>query len=89
MIKDVKYLGGYRLKVTIHDGTEKVIDLESFLRSSSRPSVRKYLNKKLFAKVRIVYGAPSWGDNEMDINPINIIRDKYTVKEPALAGVIY
>jgi hypothetical protein len=79
MIRDVKYLKDYQLKVFFLDGTVKEIDLYPFMSSSSHPLIRKFLNKRLFKDFRIEYGALAWGDNEFDINPVNIYEGDFDV----------
>ena len=81
-ITQVKYLQSYKLLVTIDNGDKKKIDLEDFLRSSTHPLIRKYLDKKKFRKVRLdKRAALCWGNNEMDINPESIIQDEFTISD--------
>ncbi|MFA6570300.1 MAG: hypothetical protein WCT77_03610 [Bacteroidota bacterium] len=83
-IVEIKYLFDYKLIVKIHNikgvfnDSEKIIDLEAFLKTSNNRLVEKYLDKSLFSKVYLDdTGTPCWGDNEFDINPLNIFVGKY------------
>lgn len=83
-IVEIKYLFDYKLLIKVHDirgisyDFEKFIDLESFLKTSNNKLVKKYLDKSLFSKVYLdKFGTPCWGDNEMDINPLNIFEGMY------------
>ncbi|PKP42465.1 MAG: hypothetical protein CVT95_12485 [Bacteroidetes bacterium HGW-Bacteroidetes-12] len=79
-IVTIKHIRNYLLEVVYENGTIKKIDLENFLKSSSHPLIRKYLDVNLFSQVYLdEFGTPCWGDNEFDINPENILNDKYTV----------
>lgn len=78
-IVTIKHIDNYKLEVVYENGTKKIIDLEEFLKSSNHPLIRKYLDVNLFSQVYLdEFGTPCWGDNELDINPENILNDKYT-----------
>ena len=49
-----------------------MVDLYSFLSTSTFPFISKYLDLVLFKQVRVDYGTIAWGDNDMDINPLSI-----------------
>ena len=72
MIKSVEYISDYLLHVVFKDGQERLIDLYSFLSSSTFPFISKYLDLDLFKQVKVNYGTIAWGDNDMDINPLSI-----------------
>jgi len=77
MITSVKHVKDYKLIVKFEDDTIKYIDMYPFISSSSHPLIRKFLNMKLFKKVRIEHGTLAWGDNEFDINPISIYKGQF------------
>lgn len=80
MIATIKHIGNYRLEVVYENGMVKIIDLENFLKSSTHPLIKKYLDVNLFSQVCLdKHGVPCWGDNEFDINPESILNDEYTV----------
>ncbi|MBQ4433221.1 MAG: DUF2442 domain-containing protein [Bacteroidales bacterium] len=41
------------------------------------PIIRQYLDLDKFRQFRVEDGALAWGDNEFDLNPINIYRGQY------------
>jgi len=72
-LKEVKYIGGYKLELIFENGKRKIHDFKNFLFSSSHPLVKKYKRLNLFKKVKIdSTGCLTWGDNEMDFNPYNL-----------------
>lgn len=75
-------MSDFKLKVTINDGSEKIIDLQNFIKSVAKGYLEKYADKKFFAKVYLdKFGIPCWGNNEMDICPEDIIAGKYDLKK--------
>ncbi len=64
-IISAKYLSGYAIRIKFSDGTEKVVDFKPFLSKSLHPSIKKYLNEKLFAGYNIIDGNLNWNDYEM------------------------
>lgn len=64
-IVNVKHAGDYRLEISFSDGIRRIIDLESFLRRSSHPDIRKYLDQELFRRFTIENGDLMWGDYEL------------------------
>ncbi len=77
MIKQATYLADYRIKVLFDDGTTRDIDLYGFLSKSRLPIIRQYLDLDKFRQFSVEDGALAWGDNEFDLNPINIYRGQY------------
>jgi hypothetical protein len=64
-IEKAVYLNNYRVELLFNDGKIEIIDLDEFLKKSSNPQTRKYLNKEFFRKFKIVTGDLVWGDYEM------------------------
>ncbi|TRX31918.1 DUF2442 domain-containing protein [Flavobacterium sp. ZT3R18] len=64
-IKSAKYLGGYTLHIIFDDETEKFIDFKPFLDKSQNPSIKKYLDQKLFSSYQIVDGNLNWYDYDL------------------------
>lgn len=79
-----KYLRDYEIEVSFSDGQSKVIDLHKFVSESKSPLIRKYLDKSLFANVKVEYGTICWGDNGFDINPENIYNGDFDKKATRL-----
>jgi hypothetical protein len=81
-IKNAEYITGYQLRVWFTDGTNRIISLYSFLNQSKNHLINKYLNLDLFKQFRVEDGALCWGDNEFDLNPVNIYKGDYDLKKP-------
>lgn len=77
MIQKAVYIKDYQIEVYFTDGKTRTIDLFTFLSSSNHPLINKYLNIELFKQFRIEMGTICWGDNEFDLNPLNIYNGKY------------
>ena len=61
-ITAAEHVADYRVKVTFSDGAERVADFESFLRRSTNPQIRAYLEPARFAHFRVEQGGLIWGD---------------------------
>ena len=77
MIQKAEYIKDYQLKVYFADGKIRTIDLLDFLSTSNHPLINKFLDVSLFKQFRIEMGTLCWGDNEFDLNPMNIYIGKY------------
>ena len=77
MITNATYQGNYNILVQFDDGTTRLTDFFPFLSSSKFAFVRKYLNKDLFRQFYFNSWGLCWGDNEFDINPIDIYNGKF------------
>ncbi|GAB3961913.1 hypothetical protein GCM10028805_61640 [Spirosoma harenae] len=65
--------GEHQLDVRFSDGKIISADFTEFLQKNPNPLIRKFLDPTLFKTVSLdEYGVLTWGDNEMDINPISI-----------------
>lgn len=69
-ITSAKYIGDFAIRIYFNDGANRLVDFKPFLESSLHPSIRKYLNEKLFAKFDIVDGNLNWNDYDL-IFPVN------------------
>jgi hypothetical protein len=69
-IKQANYLSDYAIRITFNNGVEKLIDFKPFLSKSLHPSIKKYLNEKLFSNFAITDGNINWNDYEL-IFPIS------------------
>ncbi len=69
-IKDVKYSGGYSLRIKFSDETIREVDFEPFLKRSLHPEIRKYLKRKNFSNYIVKDGELMWGDFDL-IFPIS------------------
>ena len=64
-IVDATYVDDYRLLITFNDGISRIVDFGDFLRGSSHPDVKKYLDIKNFKAFHIEYGDLMWGDFDL------------------------
>jgi len=64
-IEKAEYIGDYKIRFSFSDGTERIIDFDSFLKNAKNPMTKKYLDKQLFEKYTIEYGNIIWNDYEM------------------------
>lgn len=61
-ILQVARLADYKLKLCFSDGVDREIDFEPFLRRSSNPMIRAYLDRQKFANFRLEHGNLIWDD---------------------------
>jgi len=80
-VKNAEYITGYQLKVWFADGTIRIINLYGFINKSKNHLINKYLKLDLFKQFRIEDGTICWGDNEFDLNPLNIYKGDYDLKK--------
>ena len=73
-IVSVKYISGYKIKITFDSGLDNIVDFELFLSNSQHPSIRKYLDLKKFKQFQIVNGNLNWNDYDM-IFPLTDLRN--------------
>ena len=59
------YIDDYRLHLVFSDGKERVVDFSSFLKGSSNPMNRKYLDLDIFRNFTIQYGDLVWDDYDL------------------------
>jgi hypothetical protein len=59
------YLGDYALRIYFNDSSNKVVDFKYFLENSMHPSIRKYLDEKMFKEFEIVDGNLNWQDYDL------------------------
>jgi hypothetical protein len=55
----------YKLRIHFSDDTSRTIDFEPFLKPSSNPMIRAFLDPKRFADFKIVDGNLMWGDYDL------------------------
>ena len=64
-IDSAKYLPDYAIRLFFNDGTEKLVDFKPFLSKSLHPSIKKYLDEKMFSNFRLTDGNLNWNDYEL------------------------
>ena len=73
-IKSAKYIGDFAIRISFNDGVNRLVDFKPFLESSLHPSIRKFLNEKLFKKFNLVGGNLNWNDYDL-IFPIGDLHE--------------
>lgn len=64
-IKSAKYIGDFAIRILFNDGMNRLVDFKPFLESSLHPSIRKYLDEKLFTKFELIDGNLNWNDYDL------------------------
>ncbi len=62
---DVRYVDGHRLRIAFDDGVVRVVDFAPFLKKSSHPSIRRYLDKRFFKKFTVDRNHLHWNDFDL------------------------
>ena len=55
----------YTLAIAFSDGAERIVDFGPFLRNSTHPAVRAYLDEARFREFAIIGGNLNWHDYEL------------------------
>lgn len=69
-ITSAKYVQPLSVNVQFSDGTEKTIDVGSFIKSHPHPQYNRYLDEKKFKQFKIEMGNIVWGKNWDLIFPV-------------------
>jgi hypothetical protein len=69
-IDSAKYLSDYAIRITFSDGNERLVDFKPFLSKSHHPSIKKYLDEKMFSNFSLTDGNLNWNDYDL-IFPIS------------------
>lgn len=64
-VVSANYLSDFVIRLSFNDGTEKVVDFKPFLTKSLHPSIKKYLDEKVFSKFQIIEGNLNWNDYDL------------------------
>jgi hypothetical protein len=64
-IDRIEHAGGYRLRIHFADRSVRDVDFGEFLRRSTHPEVRKYLEMNNFLAFHLVDGDLMWGDFDL------------------------
>ena len=73
-IDSANYVGDFAVRVLFSDGHNILVDFKPFLTQSLHPSVKKYLDEKLFKQFTIVDGNLNWNDYDMIFSLDNIYK---------------
>jgi hypothetical protein len=64
-VERAEQVGELRLRLSFSDSTERIIDFTPFLRASSNPLIRAYLEPAAFARFTVKDGDLIWDDYEL------------------------
>lgn len=64
-IKSATYVKNYELRILFQDGKKVNVDFYDFLKSSTNPHIRDYLNLEKFKSFKIENNDLLWGDFEL------------------------
>lgn len=64
-VERAELAGDFKLQLSFNDGTQRVVDFGPFLRRSSNPLIRVYLDPALFARFTVRDGDLIWGDYDL------------------------
>ena len=71
-----QHLVDYVIRLKFNNGITKKVDFESFLRNSSNPSIRKYLQKENFSNFELIDGNLNWNDYDLIFPIIDLYNNK-------------
>ena len=75
-IESANYLSDYAIRIKFSDGGDKLVDFKPFLSKSLHPSIKKYLDEKMFSNFNVTNGNLNWNDYDL----IFPVFDLYTGK---------
>ncbi len=64
-IVKAKYLMRYKILFLFSDQTEQEVDFRHFLKRSTHPEIRKYLDIDLFKAFKVINGDIDWNNFDM------------------------
>ena len=75
-IISAQHLVDYIIRLKFNDGIIRKVDFESFLKNSSNPSIRKYLQKENFLNFKLIDGNLNWNDYDLIFPIIDLYNNK-------------
>ena len=64
-VKSANYLSDFVIRIYFTDEAERVVDFKYFLKKSSHPAIKKYLDEEKFRSFEIIDGNLNWNDYDM------------------------
>jgi Protein of unknown function (DUF2442) len=64
-VVEARLESGYKLKIRFSDGTKRLVNFEPFLKSSSNPMIRLFLDPQRFSQFSVREGDLMWGAYEL------------------------
>ncbi len=80
---EAEYIKDYRIKLVFSGNEERIINFEPFLRFSTNPMTRKFLDINEFKKFTIEFGDLVWNDYEMCFPIIDLYEDNILKNIPS------
>lgn len=74
-ILSAKYVKPLSIDLRFSDGTEKTVDVGSFIKSHPHPQYNRYLEEKNFKKFKLEMGNVVWGKNWDLIFPVEDLHE--------------
>ncbi len=71
-ITKAEYVSAYKIHFVFSDGQQRLADFYPFLSTSTHRLINKFLDLNLFKQFYFENWAVRWGDNECDLNPMEI-----------------
>lgn len=59
------YVDEYKIKISFHDGTSRLVNFHNFLKKSLNPSIQEYLDLKKIKSFVVKNGQLMWGDFDL------------------------
>lgn len=81
-VECVEPLENFELSLRFSTGEKKIFDMKPLL---EKPVYAPLKNEKLFNRVYLDYGIPSWNDGEIDIAPERLYENSVDVKKQNIA----
>lgn len=75
-VTSARYVSDYTLEVEFNDETSQLVNFEQFLKISSHPNTRHYLNKDVFEEFTVEGGRLYWGDNDLEFDVEKLHRNE-------------
>ncbi|MEA3446472.1 MAG: DUF2442 domain-containing protein [Bacteroidota bacterium] len=64
-ITEAEYIPPYKIRLWFSNGTEQIVNFESFLKKSHHPEIKKYINQDMFKNFSIAGGRLDWNDYDL------------------------
>jgi len=75
-VSSAKYVSDYILEIVFSDGSTQTVNFEQFLKISSHPNTRYYLNTDVFQDFAVEDGRLYWGENDLDLDMAKLHRNE-------------
>ena len=59
------FKGDFKIQIDFSNGKSRVVDFKPFLTNTAHPSIKKYLDEKIFLSFKILDGNLNWNDYDL------------------------